>query len=123
MVEDTPDDYVHDFFNELVWPDDSLGRPVLGTVKSINSLSREDMTGYMRDRYIAGDVIVSASGSIKHHELVKLFSDNGFASLKPQVKSKGYNTPDFPSKLRFIRRNLSRCIYAWGLAPSNRPIL
>ena len=92
-----PDDYVHDFFNELVWPDDSLGRPVLGTVKSINSLSREDMTGYMRDRYIAGDVIVSASGSIKHHELVKLFSDNGFASLKPQVKARDIIPRIFPA--------------------------
>jgi len=114
MVEDTPDDFVHDFFNELVWPEDSLGRPILGTVKTINSLSREDMTGYMRDRYIAGDVIITASGSIRHQELVKLFSDNGFASLKPHVKSNGYNTPGFSSQVAVHNKKLEQVHLCMG---------
>lgn len=108
MVEDTPDDYVHDFFNEIVWPEDPVGRPILGTVDTINSLSREDMIGYMRGRYIPDDIIISASGSLKHTDFQELLTDKGFGSMKPLQKEKGYNTPAFSSQVAVHKKKLEQ---------------
>ncbi|MDO8445304.1 MAG: pitrilysin family protein [Deltaproteobacteria bacterium] len=108
MVEDTPDDYVHDFFNEVVWPEDPIGRPILGTIESINSLFREDMKGYMRERYIPGDIIITAAGSLNHQELANLLMKKGFGPLKPSQKIKGVHTPDFSSQVAVHKKKLEQ---------------
>lgn len=108
MVEDTPDDYVHDFFYEVVWPENPLGRSILGTAGTISSLSREDITGYMRERYLPGDVIISASGSLKHQEIAGLLLDKGFGSLKPSQKTKCVNTPGFSSRVAVHKKKLEQ---------------
>lgn len=114
MVEDTPDDYVHDFFYEVIWPDDPLGRPILGTVDSINSMKREDMTGYMRERYIPGDIIISASGSLKHQEIVEQLNDKRFGPLKPVQKSNGIKTPDFTTQVAVHKKKLEQVHICMG---------
>src|SRR5574337_758906 len=55
MVEDTPDDLIHDLFAERFWKDHPLGWPVLGTKKTISSISRENITAYFKEQYISGN--------------------------------------------------------------------
>jgi predicted Zn-dependent peptidase len=108
MVEDTPDDYVHDFFHNVIWPEDPLGRPILGTTDTVNSISRDDMMGYMRERYLPGDVIITAAGSLNHKSLLDLLMDKGFSSVKPSQRVKGIYTPEFSTQVAVHKKRLEQ---------------
>ena len=69
--EDTPDDLVHDLFNETLWPDHPLGRPVLGTVQSIEAASRRSILGFYRKHYVPGNLVVVATGNVEHDRLLE----------------------------------------------------
>ena len=73
MVEDTPDDLVHEVFTASFWPDHPLGRPILGTAESVGAIDAAALRGYFRGAYTAGNLIVSAAGSVDAaamHDLV-----------------------------------------------------
>src|SRR6187551_908048 len=66
MVEDTPDDLVHEIFAEGFWSGHPLGRPILGTPASVNALDRETILRYFKDTYVAGNFVVVAVGNLEH---------------------------------------------------------
>ncbi len=72
MHDDDPGDSVHDEFASLVWPADPLGRPVLGTVETIESMSRRAIASYYRRRYRPAELVITAAGNIDHAKLVRL---------------------------------------------------
>jgi predicted Zn-dependent peptidase len=69
MHEDAPDELVHDKFMEHLWPESPLGRPVLGTVRTISEMSREQVRRFWRRHYVAGNFVVAAAGNLDHDEL------------------------------------------------------
>jgi predicted Zn-dependent peptidase len=80
MVEDTPDDLVHEIFTEHFWAGHPLGRPILGTPPTVESFTRDALFEYFRDVYIAPNLIVSAAGNLQHEVLRDLVA-NAFASV------------------------------------------
>jgi len=72
QAHDTPDDIIFDHFQETAYPDQAMGRPVLGTADLVHAMNRETLLGYMRDHYSPSKMIVSAAGNIDHGELVKM---------------------------------------------------
>ena len=72
MVEDTPDDLIHDIFARTFWKGHPLGMPVLGNLQTINSIKRDDVVSYYRGSYLPHAVIITAAGNIKHKRLLKL---------------------------------------------------
>jgi predicted Zn-dependent peptidase len=72
MHEDDPGDVVHDTFAEALFGDTPLGRPVLGTVDSINSLQRTAINGYYRRRYRPENMVVAVAGNLDHATVVRL---------------------------------------------------
>jgi len=72
MHEDDPGDVVHDQFARALLGDLPLGRPILGTVESINALERTAIAGYYRRRYRAPNIVVTAAGSLEHRKVVRL---------------------------------------------------
>ncbi|HAU28532.1 MAG TPA: peptidase M16 [Rhodospirillaceae bacterium] len=72
MTEDTPDDIVFDLFQETAYPDQRLGRPVLGTTESVSRLTRDDLTGFIRQHYHPGRMVVSATGNLRHEDICAL---------------------------------------------------
>ncbi len=69
MVEDTPDDLVHEIFTEHFWAGHPLGRPILGTPQTVESFNHGLLFDYFRDAYIAPNLIVSAAGNLQHETL------------------------------------------------------
>ncbi len=69
MVEDTPDDLVHELFTEHYWRDHPLGRPILGTPDTVESFDRDVLLRYFRQAYVGRNLIVSAAGNFDHAEL------------------------------------------------------
>jgi predicted Zn-dependent peptidase len=72
MVEDDPDDLIHDLFAQQVWPDHPLGRPILGSRDSLRAIGREDVLAQLRDFYQPDRVIVAAAGDLEHNRVVEL---------------------------------------------------
>ncbi len=75
MVEDSPDDYIHDLFSEFFWPRHPLGLPILGRVETISQLNRQRLRSFFLKNYLAWQPIVAAAGQLKHEELVQAIHD------------------------------------------------
>lgn len=74
MYEDSPDELIHDVFSEHVWKEHSLGKPILGTEASINSLSREKIMNFLSEHYAPDNVVIAVAGKIKHEDIVAKLS-------------------------------------------------
>jgi predicted Zn-dependent peptidase len=72
MVEDQPDDLVHEMFTQTYWRGHALGRPILGTRRNVASFNRKRLKGYFRRYYAPNNLLVSAAGHIKHSQIMDL---------------------------------------------------
>ncbi len=73
-VEDTPDDYIHELFTSTVWPDNSLGRPILGTKETIKGLKHKDILTYIEHYYSPKEIVISVAGNFEHARLIDLLN-------------------------------------------------
>src|SRR6195952_3355768 len=71
MRDDDPSDLVHDDFSTTLFGDTPIGRPILGTVESINALTRNQVNGYYRRRYQPRSMVVAAAGAVEPAEVVR----------------------------------------------------
>ena len=72
QAQDTPDDIIFDYFQDIAFPDQPLGRPVLGTSENVQSFTRDNLSAYMDQHYTPGRMVVSAAGNVDHDQLVEL---------------------------------------------------
>lgn len=70
QAEDTPDDIVFDYFQETAYPNQALGRPVLGTADTVSNMQRDEIRGYLRRHYTGERMILAAAGKVDHAALV-----------------------------------------------------
>ncbi len=69
---DTPDDLVFDQLQAIAYPDQPLGRSILGTSETINTISNTDIRTWQNQHYAAGSIVLTAAGKVDHGTLVKL---------------------------------------------------
>jgi predicted Zn-dependent peptidase len=74
MVDDNPQDLVHDVVAEAVFGGHPLGRPVIGRAEVISSVSRRALATYHRAAYVSDNVVVAAAGNVDHDRLAALLS-------------------------------------------------
>lgn len=86
MHQDAPEDLVFDYFHERVYPDQSLGRSILGTPPLIAHVTRDDLVGYMQKHYTPARMVVSAAGVVDHAELVKLIEKHFIYPTSPKAE-------------------------------------
>ncbi|HET7072077.1 MAG TPA: pitrilysin family protein, partial [Nocardioides sp.] len=72
MHDDDPDDVAHNLFAALAWGDSPLGRPIAGTVASIESMTREQIQRFYQRHYRPERMVVSVAGNVDHSKVVKL---------------------------------------------------
>ena len=72
MRDDDPSDLVHDLFSDTYYGDTPIGRPILGTVNSINAMSRNTVFNYYKKKYLPQDLVVAVAGNIKHKRVVAM---------------------------------------------------
>ena len=80
MVEDTPDDLVHELFTQHFWEGHALGRPILGSKETVESFNPVILRQYFGTSYVASNLIVSAAGNIEHARVRDLI-ESAFARL------------------------------------------
>src|SRR5919206_2934634 len=72
MRDDEPSDLVHDLFAETLFGETPLGRSVLGSIESIEALTRDDVDGWYRRRYTVPSIVVTAAGRVDHQQVLDL---------------------------------------------------
>jgi predicted Zn-dependent peptidase len=75
MVEDTPDDLVHELFTQGFWEDHPLGRPILGTKETVESFNPDLLRSYFQKAYTSENLIVSAVGNLSHARVRDLIQE------------------------------------------------
>lgn len=91
MVEDTPEDYVHDFHNQRVWDSHPLGRPILGNRVVVKNIRREDILAYLTRHYYPGKIVIAAAGNFKPSHLMRLL--NRLLGRLSREAVKNHNVP------------------------------
>ncbi|MGH9406644.1 MAG: M16 family metallopeptidase [Terriglobia bacterium] len=75
MVEDTPDDLVHEIFTQSYWRGHALGRPILGTRQTVKSFERRHLLDYFHKHYAPQNILITAAGNLRHERIVELVSE------------------------------------------------
>jgi len=81
MVEDTPDDLIFDLFCENFYPQHSLGRPILGTPRTLAKFKNGAVESYYNDIYRPDNFVIAAAGNIEHEQILDL-ARSYFGKLK-----------------------------------------
>jgi len=99
MNEDDPSDSVHEAFTGQLFGDTPLGRPILGTVDSINTISRGQIYEHYVDRYTPPHLVVAAAGNLDHDTVVRQV-EQAFASAAKDGPLAGMSPTARPARPR-----------------------
>lgn len=106
-AEDSPEDFVHDFFLEQYWPGHPLGWPVLGTRDTIASLDRDVLAGFLQRSYRPDRMIVAAAGLIDHDAFVDQCRRH-FVDMMGATETAEADRPDFRPGVFAARRDIEQ---------------
>ena len=86
QVNDTPDDVIFDHFQEVAYPDQPLGRPVLGRPEIVRSMERDRLIDYIATNYGPASSVIAASGEVDHDAFVALCRNASTIFRAPAVR-------------------------------------
>ncbi|GAB4389766.1 MAG: pitrilysin family protein [Thermodesulfovibrionales bacterium] len=121
LVEDTPDDYVHDLFSRNVWGGDGLGQPVLGRRETVRKFTRDDLLGHIRKYYGIADTVVSCSGNFDPDFLLDLLN-RSLGGLRRGSEPRAGEPPAFRTRTAIHQKDLSEvhiCVGVQGIEQSS----
>jgi predicted Zn-dependent peptidase len=107
MVEDTPDDLVHELFTERFWEGHALSRPILGTKETVESLTQDSLRRYFNGVYTAPNLIVAAVGNVEHAHLRELIM-RVFAGLPVTTEPIGEDAPRVVPQITIRNKDLEQ---------------
>ncbi len=126
LLEDTPQDLVHDLLAEAVFAGHPLGRPVIGREEVISTISRRSLAAYHRQMYTAGNVVLAAAGNLDHDRLVELLERAARQRPQPPERRTYVRRPlvrEPPPGVRFQRKDTEQyhvCVGATGISRTDR---
>ena len=106
MVEDTPDDYIHDLFYETVWGRSGIGQPVLGRRETIKSFTEDDLTGHIRKYYGTKDTVIACAGNFDPERLLHALN-NLLGALRRGSEPRKGGEPQFKAGTAVFTKDLS----------------
>jgi predicted Zn-dependent peptidase len=106
MVEDTPDEHVHDYFYTDIWDDTGLGMPILGTLDTVRSFTQKDFLDYTMKNYGAGDVVASCAGNIDPDAVFDLLNGH-LGGIRLGASDKSVQRQAFKPGLKVYEKDLS----------------
>lgn len=118
MLEDSPDDYVHDFFEAVFWDGHPLGFPVMGTKDQIINLNRDRLVSFFSARYRGDSLVLAAAGHLKHDVLVDMVKE-AFGSMDKKTVEVKISNPEVTSRVAVLEKDLEQVHIVIGTrAPS-----
>lgn len=107
MVEDTPDDRIHDLFEEHLWKGHPLGFPILGTESRVEGFCRDDLIRFFRSRYRGKSLVITAAGHLRHEDLVGL-ARKSFRSLAARASGGRTRAPEARTGRALVGKDLEQ---------------
>jgi predicted Zn-dependent peptidase len=122
MVEDTPDDLVHEIFAEGFWSGHPLGRPILGTPASVTALDRAALKRYFADTYVAANFVVVAVGNLEHDNVQRLL-ERALAEIPHSGSPAAQTAPVVASTIQVRQKELEQSHIVFGMQalPQHHP--
>ena len=118
---DTPDDIIFDWLQEAAYPDQPMGRTILGPAERVSSFGRADLAGFVTENYGPGQMVVAAAGSVDHDRIVRL-AEKVLGHIVPRRLAESLchregasgNLADLSDK---VLRRLDQAVNAWAVKP------
>ncbi|HBG45469.1 MAG TPA: peptidase M16 [Deltaproteobacteria bacterium] len=122
MVEDTPDDIIHDIFAERFWEGHPLGWSILGPSKTIKSMERASVLKYFKEQYAPHNVFITAAGGLSHRSVVKLLKP-AIGAIKKGGSPSQLLTPVAEPGVKLIKKELEQVHMCMGVPvpPQSHP--
>jgi predicted Zn-dependent peptidase len=114
MVEDTPDDLIHDLFAERVWPGHPLGRPILGDKKIVLGMDRGTILAHFGEEYCPARITIAAAGRLEHAQLADLFGKAFVDFRRPCAARDGAAPPEASHRLELVDKPLEQVHFVLG---------
>jgi len=118
MVEDTPDEYIHDLFNQTIWGDTGLGQPVLGRRETVKSFTKNDLLTHIRRYYGTRDTVISCAGNFDHDRLIHNLKKH-LEHLRRGSEPERRPLPQYNGKVSVFKKDLAEahiCLGVQGLS-------
>jgi predicted Zn-dependent peptidase len=96
--EDNPDVLVHELFTQNFWKDHPLGKPILGTTKTVGRLDQQKLFDYHTGRFRGGNMVFSAAGNLEHDQFIEFVTEK-FAALVPGEPTYEVQTPQASARI------------------------
>ncbi len=113
LYQDTPDDLVHDLLGSQLFPDQAVGRPIAGFVRTVDGLDERTIREHHAAHYNANQIVVAAAGAIEHAKLVALV-EASFDGLQPGVVSARTDAVASSGGENFVERDTEQTHIAIG---------
>lgn len=114
MIEDSPDEYIHDLFNQTIWGYTGLGQPVLGRRETIKTFTRDELISHIRKYYGTRDLVISCAGHFEPENLINLLEETLGGLRRGSQPEKG-DQPVFHRKIEIINKDLSEAHICLGV--------
>ena len=118
MSEDQPDDIIYDYMLEPVFAGHTVGRPILGSIKSVYGFKENDIYDYYNDNYQGSNLVISCAGNLNHEHLVEFLNKKLKArKTKGEMAKVGTSRPVF-SKAMIAKDKATEQTHVLMLLPS-----
>jgi predicted Zn-dependent peptidase len=84
-IKDSPEELAYDLIQEAAYPEQPVGRPIIGTPDSVNAITADDLRGFLAAHYRGPHLVISAAGAVDHDRLAR-HADALFGSLSGETQ-------------------------------------
>ncbi len=106
-IDDNPEELIFDKFEEIIFSGNPLSMPIIGTEKNINGFSREDLFNFIEEKYGFNNLLISASGNVKHNDLIR-FSEKYFKKDLGNKSIKRKNVSALPAPDHYMNKEIQQ---------------
>lgn len=114
QCEDTPDDIIFDWAQELAYPNHTMGRPILGTKESISNFQQHNLRQYVQQNYTPERMILAAAGGVDHDAIVHQ-AESLFGDMSTGTPPSSQISPVFQPGQSIRTKELEQAHYVFGM--------
>lgn len=120
MYEDNPEEFVHDILSEITYPSHPIGKPIVGTEKTVKGFNSKLIKEYIKNRYCGNNIVISVTGNFDESALIDKVGTL-FENVRKNVTSQEINPADFTPAKKTIKKQVeqSHIVLAFEGYPSN----
>jgi predicted Zn-dependent peptidase len=107
MLEDSPDELIHELFNKFYWPGSNLGQSILGTVDNVSTINSQILKEFISKAYVGPKVLIAAAGNLEHESFVDRINEL-FGGLVSINGHSSHSRPVAHLGAKFIKKDLEQ---------------